>query len=309
MTNFEVQLAAHPDRAKVDYLITGLRHGGFRLGFHSDKVKLRSAKANCPSANDHPEVIDKYLSNEIQAGRVFGPTKTPPFPYLHISRFGVIPKKNKPNSWHLILDLSFPFDHSVNDGIFKSEFPVSYSKVDDAIRLIVKTGKGTLMGKIDIKNAYRIIPIHPDDRYLLGMKWRDQYFVDLALPFGLRSPPGIFNTLADSYEWVLQNNYDIPDLLQYPDDFLTLGPAGLVSCSESLGSMQRAALDTGIPLAPEKCEGPTTCLVFLGIELDSEHMTARLPHDKAEELRVVIRAWAQKKWCTRKKLELLVWQT
>ena len=79
-------------------------------------------------------------------------------------------------------NLSFPFDHSVNDGIFKSEFPVSYSKVDDAIRLIVKTGKGALMGKIDIKNAYWIIPIHPDDRYLLGMKWRcDQYFVDLAL--------------------------------------------------------------------------------------------------------------------------------
>ena len=74
----------------------------------------------------------------------------------------------------------------------------------DAIRLIVKTGKGALMGKIDIKNAYRIIPIHPDDRYLLGMKWRDQHFVDLALPFCLRSAPGeapgIFNTLADSYE-------------------------------------------------------------------------------------------------------------
>ena len=70
--------------------------------------------------------------------------------------------------------------------------------------------------------------------------------------------------------------------------------------------MQRAALDTGIPLAPQKCEGPTTCLVFWGIELDSEHMTARLPHDKTEELRVVIRAWAQKKWCTRKELESLV---
>ena len=42
------------------------------------------------------------------------------------------------------------------------------------------------------------------------------------------------------------------------------------------------------------------------IELDSEHMTARLPHDKTEELRVVIRAWARKKWCTRKELESLV---
>ena len=50
------------------------------------------------------------------------------------------------------------------------------------------------MGKIDVKSAYRIIPIHPRDRYLLGMKWPDHYFMDLALPFGLRSAPSIFNS-------------------------------------------------------------------------------------------------------------------
>ena len=39
-------------------------------------------------------------------------------------------------------DLSFPFNHSVKDGILKSELPVSYSKVDDAINMIVKGGGG-----------------------------------------------------------------------------------------------------------------------------------------------------------------------
>ena len=73
-----------------------------------------------------PEVIDEYLSTEIQAGRVLGPTTVPP-PSLHINRFGAIPQKTKPNSWRLILDLSFPAGHSVNDGILKNEFPVSYS--------------------------------------------------------------------------------------------------------------------------------------------------------------------------------------
>ena len=75
-----------------------------------------------------------------------------------MSRFGVIPKKNKPDAWRLILDLSFPADHSVNDadGIFKNEFPVVYSTVQDAIRLIVKIGRGALMDKVDIQKAYRI---------------------------------------------------------------------------------------------------------------------------------------------------------
>ena len=39
---------------------------------------------------------------------------------VHVSPFGVIPKKNKPNKWGLILDLSAPAGASVNDGIVKN---------------------------------------------------------------------------------------------------------------------------------------------------------------------------------------------
>jgi hypothetical protein len=120
--------------------------------------------------------------------------------------------------------LSYPLGLSVNDGIDKSEFPVCYSKVEDTIRLIVKIGKGALMANVDIKTVYRIIPIHPDDYYLLGMKWRKHFFIDLALPFGLRSAPFIFNSLADLFEWILVNNYLVPELLHYLDDYFTLGP-------------------------------------------------------------------------------------
>ena len=206
----------------------------------------------------------------------------------------------------MILDLSFPADHSVNDGILKEEFPVSYSRVDDAIRLIVAAGRGALLAKLDIKHAYRIVPIHPDDRYLLGMKWRGQYFVDVALPFGLRSAPAIFNTFANAFEWTLVNNYHVEQLLHYLDDFFTLGPSGSDVCARSLDTIKQAARELGVPLAPEKCEGPTTRLVFLGIELDSEHMTASLPEDKLTELTVIVRHLANRKWCTRKELESLV---
>jgi hypothetical protein len=301
----DLQLAAHPDRSKVEFIVNGLRTG-FRTCFHKDIIQLRSADTNCSSALVHPNVIDKYLADEIRARRVAGSFDTPPFPNVHVSRFGVIQKKNKPDAWRLILDLSFPGDHSVNDGIFKNEFPVVYSTVQDAIRLIVKIGRGALMGKVDIQKAYRIVPIHPGDRYLLGMKWRGQYFIDLALPFGLRSAPGIFNSLADLFEWILQHNYCVADLLHYLDDFFTLGPAGALVCSNSLSAIQRASLDIGIPLAPDKCEGPTTCITFLGIELNSMDMTARLPQDKLSELQTIITSWVGKKFCTRKELESLV---
>ncbi len=189
---FSLQLCGHPDQLKVNYVLSGL-HEGFQLGFHPE-----SAKANCPSALEQPAVIaDDCLAKEVSLGRVFGPTSVPPLENVQLSRFGVIPKKD--GGWRLILDLSFPCRHSVNDGINKEEFTLTYSKVSDAISLIVKTGRGALMGKVDIKSAYRIIPVHPSDCHLLGMFWQGAYYVDLALPFGLHSAPGIFNSVADLF--------------------------------------------------------------------------------------------------------------
>ena len=35
---------------------------------------------------------------------------------IHISPFGIIPKKEQ-GKWRLIVDLSHPRDHSINDGV------------------------------------------------------------------------------------------------------------------------------------------------------------------------------------------------
>ena len=80
----------------------------FRVGFNPASVSLKSATENMPSASLQPSVIDDYLLTELAKGRVAGPFSYPPLPHLHISRFGVIPKKHQPGKWHLILDLSSP---------------------------------------------------------------------------------------------------------------------------------------------------------------------------------------------------------
>ena len=94
--------------------------------------------------------------------------------------------------------------------------------VDDAIRSLVDLGPGALMDKFDVKPVYRNVPIHPDDRFLLGMKWRDLFYVDLVLPFGSRSSPFIFNSVAEAVEWILANNYAICPLFHYLEDFWCL---------------------------------------------------------------------------------------
>ena len=69
------------------------------------------------SALLNSQVIDNYLQLEVQMGRVAGPFSRPPLPDLHVSRFGVIPKCHQPVKWCLILDLSSPAGHSVNEGL------------------------------------------------------------------------------------------------------------------------------------------------------------------------------------------------
>ena len=63
--------------------------------------------------------------------------------------------------------------------------------------VILQRRRGTLLAELDLDSAYRVVPVHPDDRSLLGMEWKDQFYVDAALPFGLHSAPKSFNALAD----------------------------------------------------------------------------------------------------------------
>ena len=223
-----------------------------------------------------------------------------------MNRFGVIPKNSNEPGWRLILDLSHPHGFSVNDGIDPELCRTQYCKFDDAIKILVELGPGALMAKTDIKSAYRIIPVHPRDRYLLGMKWEDRFYVDLALPFGLRSAPFIFNSVADMLAYILSHNHAIRRLIHYLDDYFTADCPRSDECLTNLTQFKAVCAQLGIPLAPDKCIGPTTCLVFLGIELDSVEQSARLPTNKLKELKALVAQWLTKTSCTKSELESFV---
>ena len=209
-----------------------------------------------------------------------GPFSAPPFPNLYVSSFGVIPKQGQPGKWRLIVDLSSPEGASVNDGIDPDEFTLHFIKLDQVIRVVSNLGVGALMAKFDVEAAYCNVPVHPSHRILLGTKWRDQFYVDLVLPFGLRSAPFIFNSVVDMVEWILVNSYQIPHLLHYLDDFITAGLPWSLQCAQNLATAMEVCQRLGLPLHPGKCVGPSMVLTVMGIELDSYHQVARLPQEK-----------------------------
>ena len=255
------------------------------------------------SAKQQPEIVAEYIRKECEAGRLLGPLDPQLFPKVQVSRFGVIPKSD-PGKWRLILDLSSPEGSSVNDGIDPERCSLSYMKVDDAARAIERMGRGAKMAKVDIKSAYRMIPIHPEDRSLLGMLWEGALYVDTALPFGLRSAPKVFTAVADGLEWRVRLE-GLQQVFHYLDDFLIIAQPGSQQCGEELQRLLRVFSKLGVPIAEEKLRGPTVSLTFLGIELDTSAMVRRLPQGKLTELQQLVVEWLPKKGCRVKELQSL----
>ena len=298
----EVAPVAHSDRRFAEYILKGIEQG-FRIGF--DRQRLVSAKENMLSALQHPEVVEEYIAKERAEGHFLGPFPPGTFPEAQVSRFGVIPKGRTPGRWRLITDLSSPAGASVNDGISSQLCSLQYTSVDRVAQAAQTYGKGALLAKVDVKSAYRLVPVHPDDRLLLAVRWKQDLFFDAMLPFGLRSAPKIFTAVADAVEWCVRQR-GVRSIDHYLDDFILIGPPESNACSEALSVLEEECAQLGVTLAPEKTEGPTTRIRFLGIDIDTGTGYLYFPEDKLANLRQTLHQWSTRRSCQRRDLESLV---
>lgn len=298
-------LRKHPNRCFVNYLITGLVHGFFAGLSH-----FPAASFSCPnllSARREPEIVDALLEKELKKGFMIGPFDTSPFSIFRINPIGVATRKYSGKK-RLIIDLSAPHNgqvDSINDLIPLPPFSLFYSTVDDAIKLIKKAGKGAWLAKADVSDAFKVMPLHPSQWPLFGVKWRGKMFFSVRLTFGCRSSPKIFDTLAEALCWILLNNDKLPFVLHLLDDFLLVDfPSATPDVS--ISALKRTFSHLGIPLSEEKTIGPVKVIEFLGITLDSNLMQASLPAEKLSRIRQVMHdACASQSFCKRELLSLL----
>ena len=165
ITQWIQMLQDHPDKSYVQFIIKGIQQG-FRIEFNRC-CSCYPAITNLPS--QVPHIIREHLSKEVSLNRMHCyPLGSEPRG-TQISPIGAIPKKNQPGKWRLITDLSSPAGTSVNDAISKELSSLKYTSVDHLSSLILSEGKGAFLVKADIKAAYRMMPVHPDDQSLLGV--------------------------------------------------------------------------------------------------------------------------------------------
>ena len=219
----EAELVNHPDTECVNSLISGMRHG-FCIGYDGPCDTLISP--NLSSATDNPSLISEYLANECALGHTAGPFDVCPFDPFQSAGIGIVPKKS--GGFRLIVHLSAPLGQNINDGIDEDLYSLEYTTVDDIVKHVIRQGRGALLYKVDMQHTLCNIPVHPSDWPLLGMVRDGQYYFDKVLPFGLCSSPAIFNKFAEAVCWILRNEYNLPGLEHYLDDFLALAHPQIV---------------------------------------------------------------------------------
>ena len=66
----------------------------------------------------------------------------------------------------------------------------------------------------------------------------------------------------------------------YLDDFVVVGPPYSDTCARALAALEAECDKLGVPLAPEKKEGLSTQLTFLGIQIGTRSGQLSLPPEK-----------------------------
>lgn len=236
----------------------------------------------------HMEQVDKYLATEVQLGAMLGPFPTQPFSTCATSPLHTVPKRNS-DSRRIVVDLSYPSPTSVNDGIpmdtYEGEpMQLQYKGIDDLIQRMVDLGQGCLLYKADLHRAYRQLRLCPADYFLTGLHWREQWYIDMSIPFGLRTSAMACQRTTDAV------NFIFPYFLcNYLDDLA--GAEKADTAQRAMDTLLALLNELGLEESVDKRCPPSPVMVFLGIVLNSTTMTMHIPQDKVEEIILLLHTW------------------
>ena len=293
MAAWESELETDPDR---DFLLEGVKCG-FHIIDPDSNIKSCDVK-NHRSAVD-PDVrphVEKLILKELEQGNYVACETKPDI----ISALGAVPKSD--GGYRLIHDLSLPAGESVNDYAPEMD-KYSYESVDTAVSMLKP---GVFMAKVDIKSAYRHVPIHPASQRVTGLKWTfadgaEVHMYDAKLPFGARASPTVFHRISQAVKRMMQRRHH-DKIVAFQDDFLIIGET-YEECLNAWLDLINLLLRLGFEINFQKLVAPTKCLVFLGLQLDTDRCEISLPWEKLCDIMHVLDGFLHRSRATKRQLQ------
>lgn len=172
----------------------------------------------------------------------------------------------------MVLDLS----RNLNDLIDRESFHMQ--SIQSAVQL---SSPGCFYGKIDISDCFLSFPVHEDSRHYLAFELDGSFYRFKRLPFGLSSAPLWTDRFLQCIDFAL-HKAGISHV-RYCDDFLFIAPSA-TALREALHTAISILVSHGLVINPDKTEGPSQSIQFLGLGLDSREQVLFVPEDKVQEL-------------------------
>ncbi|XP_014217272.1 uncharacterized protein LOC106645836 [Copidosoma floridanum] len=142
--------------------------------------------------------------------------------------------------------------------------------------------------RIDLKDAFFLVPIHKDHRKYLRFSYHGQLYQFQALPFGLATAPWVFTKIVKPVLATIRHQGI--RVVAYLDDFLVFGRSE-VGCRKSCEKLISLLLHLGFVVNWKKSElTPTQSIKFLGFIIDSVNFQISLPPDKRHRLHTFLRS-------------------
>ena len=103
--------------------------------------------------------------------------------------------------------------------------------------------------------------------------------------------------MAYFIQWVVKEKAGLDTSEHYLDDLIFAGRNQTGDCKKLMDTFQEICNEFGIniPLAEDETRGPVTCLVFLGLEIDTVEQCIRIPSAKILEFEGLLRILIDKK--------------
>ena len=279
---------------ELELMLSSGPEGGAKLGVRMlDNSRVREGFTNrahvdnLKSALEHPEVVWKDMTKELERGRMVCLGRSVPEDWrrqgVWVSPFGTIPKPRVvPAKHRVIKHLSHGGMYSINERIPDGEGKVPYFGHAVIAKAIIDAGPDCAMTLSDALAAFRHLEVWASDLRLLMMKLEELFYADTRVGFGSKTGPNRWHMLAKALDFVMEK-LGIK-MLRKTDDFLVIARS-LLEAGVSQQTLWGLLAEWGVERAIQKDFGPSRWVVFDGLLWDAEKQTVSIPLEKREALR------------------------
>jgi len=287
-----------PKKKRADRLYKDLSEGG---GAYQETDLPPATFPNAKSSFMHGQMLTEKIASFIEEGFVKGPFVAAPLRGFRANTLMAVHRNGKVRP---VINMSGPAGGSFNENILSHKLEkVKMATAKEFSYEVIEAGKGAIMSKFDLKDAFKLIPARKDDWKLQGFKWLGSFFVETQMIFGAVPSVSNFDRLGSVVVELAKSKAGTPSkkVCRTLDDITIVSPKDSGITEIFSQALKEVCEFASVPLADpcplkEKAFINETRGIILGIGFDTDRAEWYLSEEKAEKHSSRILSAAQKKY-------------